>query len=168
MFGDPISNSQNRPTVRLDSVVTLQRGFDLPTSKRNENGSIPIFGSNGLLGYHDTSMAKDGVVTGRSGTIGQVYCVHGEYWPLNTSLFSIDTHGNNIDYLAYLLRYFDLTRFYNGTGVPTLNRNDVHRELIYDIPRDEQEHFVTFAKQSDKSKYLLHIAVGNNRNIMED
>ena len=163
MFGDPITNTQNRPVVRLDTVVTLQRGFDLPNTQRHEDGAIPIYGSNGLLGHHDSSMAKDGVVTGRSGTIGQVYCVHGAYWPLNTALFSIDTHGNNIDYLAYFLRYFDLTRFYNGTGVPTLNRNDVHKELVYTVPIDEQERFVRIAEQSDKSKFVG--ANRSNRNL---
>jgi type I restriction enzyme S subunit len=106
------------------------------------------------VGYHDVGMAKDGVVTGRSGTIGQVYCIRGEYWPLNTALFSMDTHGNNIVYLSYMLRYFDVTRFYNGTGVPTLNRNDVHKEKIYDIPVEEQERFARFAEQSNKSKFV--------------
>ena len=160
MFGDPIYNSQGRKQVRFEEVVTLQRGYDLPTSKRVEGGQYPIYGSNGLVGYHDVPMAKDGIVTGRSGTIGEVFCVHGDYWPLNTSLFSIDTHGNDIDYLSYLVRYFDVRRFFNGSGVPTLNRNDVHKEMIIEVPLEEQKMFTEFVRQSDKSKFVV-----SNRNL---
>ena len=154
MFGNPLTNSQNRQLKPFIEVVTLHRGYDLPDSKRNQSGIIPIYGANGLVGYHDVSMAKDGVVTGRSGAIGEVYAVEGDYWPLNTALFSIDTHGNNVIYLQYLLKYFDIKRFGTGTGVPTLNRNDVHKEQIYDVPVPDQLKFTSLVKQADKSKYL--------------
>ena len=161
MFGDPINNSQGRKQVRFDEVVTLQRGYDLPTSKRIDSGKYPVYGSNGFVGYHAVPMAKDGIVTGRSGTIGEVFCIHGDYWPLNTALFSIDTHGNDIDYLSYLVRYFDLRRFFNGSGVPTLNRNDVHKEMIIDVPLEEQKIFTEFVYQSDKSKFELEKALSD-------
>src|ERR1017187_5995116 len=35
----------------LGKALTLQRGFDLPTQERRE-GSIPIYGSTGITGYH--------------------------------------------------------------------------------------------------------------------
>ena len=159
MFGDPKTNSHQRPTVRFDNVVTLQRGFDLPEKKRNSEGNIPIYGSNGILGYHDKAMAHDGIVTGRSGTMGEVFCITGDYWPLNTTLFSKDTHGNNIEYLCYLMRYFDVSRFCTGTGVPTLNRNEVHAQQIYDIKIDEQNKFIAIAEQADKSKSVCRQAI---------
>ena len=154
MFGDPITNSKGRKQKPFIEVVTLHRGYDLPEGKRVQSGSIPIYGANGFLGYHDCAMAEDGIVTGRSGAIGEVYEVPGPYWPLNTALFSIETHGNNITYLTYLLRFFDIKRFGTGTGVPTLNRNDVHKEMIYDVELTEQSAFEKIAKQADKSKYL--------------
>ena len=153
MFGDPITNSKGRKQKPFIEVVTLHRGYDLPEGKRVQSGSIPIYGANGFLGYHDCAMAKDGIVTGRSGAIGEVYEVPGPYWPLNTALFSIDTHGNNITYLTYLLRFFDIKRFGTGTGVPTLNRNDVHKEMICDVELTEQSAFEKIAKQADKSKF---------------
>ena len=168
MFGNPITNPQNRPLTRFDNVITLQRGFDLPDSSRKSNGIYPVYGSNGLIGYHDIPMAKNGIVTGRSGTIGQVYTIHGDYWPLNTTLFSIDTHGNNIVYLGTLLQCFDLTRFFSGTGVPTLNRNDVHKELIYDVPIEQQIAFSTYAEQCDKLKFEAEERLDSLRNEREE
>lgn len=39
------------PVRTLSELVTLQRGIDLPTSKRSE-GDVPIMGSFGITGYH--------------------------------------------------------------------------------------------------------------------
>jgi len=156
LFGDPIRNTQNRPTTDFINVVKMQRGFDLPVQDRQQDGDIPVFGSNGALDRHNVAKVQGGgVITGRSGTIGKVYYTEGDYWPLNTSLFSVDTHGNNIIYLAYLLQMYDLSRFTEGTGVPTLNRNKFHNKPIIDVPLNEQEQFATFVKQTDKSKLSI-------------
>ena len=112
MFGDPIRNTHNRHTTEFSNVVKMQRGFDLPVQARQRYGNIPVYGSNGVLDYHNVAKIQGGgVITGRSGTIGKVFYTEGDYWPLNTSLFSVDTHGNNVIYLAYLLQMFDLSRF---------------------------------------------------------
>ena len=156
LFGDPIRNTQNRPTTDFINIVKLQRGFDLPVQDRQQDGDIPVFGSNGALDRHNVAKVQGGgVITGRSGTIGRVYYTEGDYWPLNTSLFSVDTHGNNIIYLAYLLQMYDLSRFTEGTGVPTLNRNKFHNKPIIDVPLSEQELFASFVKQTDKSKLAI-------------
>jgi len=153
LFGNPIYNTHNRPTTEFINVVKMQRGFDLPVQDRQQDGTVPVYGSNGVLDHHDVAKIQGGgVITGRSGTIGKVFYTEGDYWPLNTSLFSVDTHGNNVIYLAYLLELFDLTRFVEGTGVPTLNRNMFHTKQIIDVGIDEQNQFAAFVKQVDKSK----------------
>ena len=160
LFGDPIRNTQNRPTTDFINVVKMQRGFDLPVQDRQQDGDIPVFGSNGALDRHNVAKVQGGgVITGRSGTIGKVYYTEGDYWPLNTSLFSVDTHGNNIIYLAYLLQMYDLSRFTEGTGVPTLNRNKFHDKPIIDVPLNEQEQFAVFVKQTDKSKLAIQASL---------
>ncbi len=160
LFGDPIRNTQDRPTTDFINVVKMQRGFDLPVQDRQQDGDIPVFGSNGALDRHNVAKVQGGgVITGRSGTIGKVYYTEGDYWPLNTSLFSVDTHGNSIIYLAYLLQMYDLSRFTEGTGVPTLNRNKFHDKPIIDVPLNEQEQFGVFVKQTDKSKFDIQQSI---------
>ena len=79
--------------VRLGDVATLQRGIDLPEADRIA-GEIPVYGSNGLLGHHNSSpIDGPGVITGRSGSIGIVYYSETAYWPLNTTLYVKDFHG---------------------------------------------------------------------------
>jgi len=153
MFGDPITNPQKRePLVRLDDIVVLQRGFDLSKKNRNSEGEVPLFGSNGIVDFHDESKIEKGIITGRSGTIGKVYYSNQPFFPLNTTLFSKDTKDNNIIFLAFLLRFFRLERFSQGAGVPTLNRNIVHKEKIYKIDKKEQDKFATIVQQVEESK----------------
>ena len=160
LFGDPIKNTQHRPTTAFVNVVTMQRGFDLPVQDREQSGNIPVYGSNGVLDHHNQAkVCNGGVITGRSGTIGKVFYTKGAYWHLNTTLFSVDTHENNIIYLAHLLRMFNLARFTEGTGVPTLNRNKFHSAPIIDVPIDEQNQFAAFVEQTDKSKVVVQKAL---------
>ena len=168
MFGDPIRNTQKRPTTELINVVKMQRGFDLPVQDRQQDGNIPVYGANGALDLHNIAKVQGGgIITGRSGTIGKVFYTEGDYWPLNTSLFSVDTHGNNVIYLAYLLNLFDLTRFVEGTGVPTLNRNMFHNKQIINVSLDEQKQFADFVKQVDKSKVAVQKALDETQLLFE-
>ena len=146
-------NTLNFPTKKVIEVIKLQRGFDLPINQRNRKGNISVFGANGILGFHDEAKKNFGIITGRSGTLGEVYISEKPFWPLNTTLFSIDTYENNIIYLKYLLIFYDLKRFSSGTGVPTLNRNILHDKEIISVPIELQNKFADFVKQVDKSKF---------------
>jgi type I restriction enzyme, S subunit len=68
-------------------IAPLQRGFDLPKSQMKV-GAYPVVMSNGVNGYHYDFKAKaPGVVTGRSGTIGNIHYIDVDYWPHNTALW---------------------------------------------------------------------------------
>lgn len=124
---------------KLVEVATLQRGFDLPTQDRIR-GEFPIVSSSGISDTHHENIVKGpGVVTGRSGSIGNVFFIEEDFWPLNTVLYVKDFHGNDPRFIYYLLNKFDLKRFASGAGVPTLNRNFVHNELVSVPPLPEQQ-----------------------------
>ena len=114
----------------LIDVATLQRGFDLPKKERTP-GQYPLVTSSGVTDTHNQAKVKGpGVVTGRSGSIGNVFYIDQDFWPLNTALYIKNFHKNNQRFIWYLLQLFDLNRFSSGTGVPTLNRNHVHSESV--------------------------------------
>ena len=124
--------------VPLGEVTTLQRGADLPIQDRIP-GSVPVYGSNGVLGTHGHALhSGPGVITGRSGSIGAVYFSLGAYWPLNTTLYVRDFHGNSERFAYYLLSWLQLERFAASTGVPSLNRNFVHPYPVAVPPLSEQ------------------------------
>ncbi len=130
---------------RLDDVLVLQRGFDLPKSSRME-GSVPIIAATGVTGFHnEAKVSAPGVVTGRSGTIGEVLYVQEDFWPLNTSLWVKDFPKSEPLYAFYLLSALDLKQFNSGAAVPTLNRNDVHGISVVVPPRELQRRFQEIA-----------------------
>lgn len=124
---------------KLKDIAPLQRGFDLPVSSIVD-GKFPVVFSNGINAWHNRFMVKGpGVVMGRSGTIGKISYVDEDYWPHNTSLWVTDFCGNYPKYVYYLFQTLTWDMYMSGSGVPTLNRNDVHEcELIIPADLDEQ------------------------------
>jgi len=112
--------------MNLGDFVTLQRGFDLPEAERR-SGRIPVVSSSGIFFHHDTIGARGpGVVTGRYGTIGKVFFINEDYWPLNTTLFVKDFHGNDPLFVSYFLKTIDFSSCSDKSSVPGVNRNDLH------------------------------------------
>ena len=126
---------------RLDDLLVLQRGFDLPKSARAD-GSVPIYAATGVTGFHDTAKVKPpGVVTGRSGSIGEVIYVQEDFWPLNTTLWAKEFPKSEPLYAYCRLSSLDLGKFNSGAAVPTLNRNDIHGLDVLVPPRKLQREF---------------------------
>jgi len=110
----------------LGDVVNLKRGYDLPERDRME-GEYPIVSSSGVTGSHNVAMVKGpGVVTGRYGTLGQVFYISGDFWPLNTSLYVQDFKGNHPLFIRYLLQTLDFGQRSGAAAVPGVNRNALH------------------------------------------
>lgn len=123
---------------RLEKVAPLQRGFDLP-SHEIQPGDIPVVYSNGILNFHNQAMAKaPGLVTGRSGTIGKFHFIEEDYWPHNTSLWVTSFNSNHPKFIYYLYQTIGIERFATGSGVPTLNRNNVHAQQVL-LPPSKKE-----------------------------
>ena len=137
------------------NLATLHRGYDLPVQERIE-GSIPIIGSNGIVGHHNVAKVKaPGVVTGRSGSIGISYYVDVDYWPLNTGLYVSDFNNNNPLFVHYYFESFDFKKYAAGVSVPTLNRNLVHSVKIA-IPMKEEQVEIAKVLGSIDKKYSFH------------
>jgi len=123
----------------LGDFITLKRGYDLPQRLR-ENGSIPIYSSSGISGFHSQSKVNPpGVVTGRYGSIGQVFFCEEAYWPLNTTLYVQNFKGNDPLFTYYFLQKFNWHKFNDKSAVPGVNRNDLHAELVQTPPLEEQK-----------------------------
>ncbi|EPY6886088.1 restriction endonuclease subunit S [Klebsiella quasipneumoniae] len=114
----------------LGDFIELKRGYDLPKSTRNE-GSIPIISSSGFTDFHDKPMVKGpGVVTGRYGTIGEVFYSEEDFWPLNTTLYVVDFKGNDPLFVYYLLQTISYADYTDKAAVPGVNRNHLHKAKV--------------------------------------
>jgi len=152
-------------TLKLKDIAPLQRGFDLPTSQLKK-GDYPVVYSNGVMSYHAEFMAKGpGVITGRSGTIGNVHYVLGNYWPHNTTLWVTSFINSYPKYVYYLYQSVKFERFGTGSGVPTLNRNDIHSLKIPLPPLPEQKAIATTLSNIDNLITALDKLIGKKRDI---
>jgi type I restriction enzyme S subunit len=111
---------------RLDELMILQRGFDLPKTQIEE-GPYPVVCAGGVIGKHNKFMAKGpGITTGRSGVIGKVFFIQEDFWPHNTSLWVREFKISKPHHAFFTLQNLDLNVFNAGSAVATLNRNHIH------------------------------------------
>ena len=114
----------------LGNVMTLKRGYDLPQRERRP-GSVPLVSSSGVIGHHSESkVSGPGVVTGRYGTLGQVFYIPEDFWPHNTALYVQDFKGNDPRFVSYLLGSLDFSSYSDKAAVPGLNRNHLHEAPV--------------------------------------
>jgi type I restriction enzyme, S subunit len=131
---------------QLRWTVMFQRGHDLPTDKR-EDGEVPVVTSSGISSTHSKAVAQSpGIVTGRYGTIGQFHLITENYWPLNTTLYSIKLYENNPRFLQYMLSHMSPLFLLNAvkSAVPGIDRNDIHPIRTAVPPTAEQEVIAEF------------------------
>ena len=122
----------------LGHVIELKRGYDLPQRERMP-GRVPVVSSSGLTDHHsEIKVRGPGVVTGRYGTLGQVFFIPNDFWPLNTTLYVRDFKGHDPQFISYFLRNLDFSAYSDKAAVPGLNRNHLHQEIVH-IPTDVRE-----------------------------
>lgn len=148
--------ASDRVVTTLGEVLTLKRGYDLPASDRR-HGDYPIVSSSGISGSHDEAKAKaPGVITGRYGTIGELYYVDQDYWPLNTALYVKDFKGNVPRYIYYFLHSVIFSQFSDKSSVPGINRNHLHAiEISFEKNTDVQRAVVKILGDLDDKIDLL-------------
>ena len=78
------------------------------------------------------------MITGRYGTLGKVYFVPEDFWPLNTTLYVRDFKGNDPRFIAYFLSELDFSAYSDKAAVPGLNRNHLHEAPVRVPPLTEQ------------------------------
>lgn len=141
----------------LGERINLKRGYDLPNNDRII-GDVPIFSSSGLSGFHNQPMSNaPGVITGRYGTIGEVFFSNEPFWPLNTTLYIQDFKGNEPKFVFYYLKQLDWEKYSDKSAVPGVNRNDVHKEIIkFPASLEEQKAIATILSSLDDKIDLLH------------
>ncbi|WP_375560193.1 restriction endonuclease subunit S [Bernardetia sp. OM2101] len=151
----------------IKEIAPLQRGFDLP-NRELVTGIYPVVYSNGIVNYHNKFQAQSpGIVTGRSGTIGKVTYVEENYWPHNTALWVTNFNNNDSKYIYYLFLKIKLERFATGSGVPTLNRNDVHDFQIPIPPLKEQKAIANALSDADVYISSLEELIQKKQNIKQ-
>ena len=109
--------------VKLGEIISLEYGKGL-SEKERKGGKFAVYGSNGIIGYHTSSLVKGpGIIVGRKGSIGEVCMSEIDFWPIDTSYFVVLKQDLNLKWVYYLLTTLNLSKLNTATGIPGLNRD---------------------------------------------
>ena len=109
--------------MKLNDISILKNG---KKCKYDEDGQIPIYGSNGVIGYTDKSNSrKNSIVIGRVGAnAGSVFFSSQDHWVSDNAIsVTPDTDKVNPHYLYYVLVKLNLNRLVEGSAQPLLNQS---------------------------------------------
>ena len=120
--------------AKFGEIYELAYGKSLTKAARNTDGDFPVYGSNGIVGHHDTFLVEGPVlVVGRKGAAGAVSFSVNPCWPIDTTYYVRDSEHIDIRFSFYLLTSLRLNQFDRSTAIPGLNRDDAY-ELVVDLP----------------------------------
>lgn len=133
--------------VHLGDILVFEYGDGLPKSKRAENAKYPVYGSNGIVGYHDEFLIdKPGIIVGRKGSCGALNLCLEPFWPTDVSYYIIPPEGIDLKFAFILLKSLNLERL--GKGIkPGLNRNEAYQLVTSLPPYNEQRRIVAKVDQ---------------------
>ena len=112
----------------MGRLMSLEYGASLPEHSRRP-GSIPVMGSNGVVGYHDKALVTGpAIVIGRKGSVGEVNWVDKDCCPIDTTYYveNKQPSSSSMQFLYRLLQCSKLNQRGDPGAVPGLNRNAVH------------------------------------------
>ena len=111
-------------------------GKGLPEAKR-VSGDIPVYGSNGIIGYHNEPLTHGPtVVVGRKGTIGTVRLSQVPCWPIDTTFFIEFEDLDEARFIYYVLNNVGLEQMNSDSAVPGLNRDAAHAKEL-SLPNED-------------------------------
>ena len=138
--------------MKLGDAIELPYGKGLKADIRIE-GKVPVFGSGGLVGYHNQSLVKGpGIIVGRKGNVGSVFWSDDDFYPIDT-VFYVQTQVS----LYYIFCNLQTQNFINNdAAVPGLNRNQAYSLSFILPPKNILDKFDQFVAPIFQQTRTLH------------
>lgn len=153
----PISDNDKRfelpkgwEWVRLQKIIQISSGNGLTSSQMDSNGNIPVFGGNGINGYHNVgNVTKPTLVIGRVGFYcGSVHITPNSAWVTDNAFITTFSEENiDIDFLYYLLKGTNLKENENATAQPVISGRKIYPIVVPLPPLEEQKRIVKKIEQ---------------------
>ena len=125
--------------VRLKWITKLNYGESLKNEFR-EAGTIPVYGSNGIVGNHQIAISDAPcIIVGRKGSYGKLNFSNEKCFPIDTTYYIDSTAtDNDIRLLYYAMLLLNLDSFSKDSAVPGLSRDEAYYKCLPLQPKLEQ------------------------------
>jgi possible restriction modification system DNA specificity subunit (fragment) len=154
MFGDPVVNEKGWEVKKFGDLFKLKSGDGL-SSKDFKTGIYPVYGGNGISGYHNSfNMKGCYIIIGRVGVYcGNVRKVEGEFW-LTDNAFRLIYKENeqNPFFILYLLNILDLHQYANAAAQPVISNLTLKSINVPLPPLSLQQSFAHKIEQIERQK----------------
>lgn len=139
----PFEIPENWSWCRLGDLISITSGENL-TSKQMLNGEIPVYGGNGVTGYHSkANVFEETIVIGRVGYYcGSIHLTPSQAWVTDNAFITQYSKLLNRDFLIILLTALNLGKCYNATAQPVVSGKRIYPLLIALPPIKEQQRIV--------------------------
>ena len=118
----------------LSDLLTVKYGKD---HKHLLDGSIPLYGSGGIMRYVEKSLySKVSVLIPRKGTLSNVMYVDEPFWSVDTMFYTEIHKPFAAKFIYYFVKSKDLAGMDTGSAVPSMSSEIIH-SMQLDIPDDE-------------------------------
>lgn len=155
--------------MKLKWVSELKYGNSLSDDKRIP-GDIPVYGSNGIVGYHNKSLThKPAIIIGRKGSFGKLNFSNEECFPIDTTFYIDGTATkNNLKWLYYALSILKLDSISKDSAVPGLNREDAYKKALSVPPLSEQNKIADYLERENKRTDLAISKIQTEIDLLQE
>ena len=156
----PLGNiPQGWEVKKLGDILELNYGKALKQEDRS-GGAVPVFGSSGVVGQHDTVLVKGpGIIVGRKGNVGSVFWCTDDFYVIDTAYFV--TSSLPLRYLFYVLPTLNFIN--SDAAVPGLSRNQAYTLEILVPPTAILQKFCSLADTFERQASTLQRQIQNLR-----
>lgn len=147
---------------KLSDLATIKYGKN-QKKVVSELGTIPIYGTGGLMGYATNFLYdQPSVLIGRKGTISKVRFVTHPFWTVDTLFYTIINEKIiRPHYFYYLMTQVDLLKLNEGTTISSL-RTETLNKITLKVPNlDEQDNILSVLEPIDE-KIELNEKINKN------
>lgn len=153
MFGNPLINPKQLPKIKLGKIFTLSSGKFLPAKEMADNGNYPVYGGNGINGYHNEYLFEEPkLCIGRVGV--KCGCVHETTkfsWITDNALY-INNYLKPINqtYLKEALNQINLNQYAKRAAQPVISQSTIYQQYILEPDDPLQKQFAQKAQEIEE------------------
>lgn len=142
----------------LSDIIIFKNGKKKPDTE----GTFPVYGGNGILGYVNDYNLSKGIAIGRVGVYcGSVYYSRKECWISDNAIQAINRDNSDLIYDYYLLKSLRLNERRIGTSQPLLTQEILNR-IVINCPDIMQQRKIAAVLSAIDNKIELNTAINEN------
>lgn len=144
MFGDPVSNPKGWKKKPLGDLIKVSSGNGLTSIEMKKNGKYPVYGGNGVNGYHNEYMFEDTqLVIGRVGVYcGSIHLTQPKSWVTDNALYVKEYKQElDINFLAESLKQANLNQYAGKAAQPLISGSRIYPVEFIVPPISKQKEF---------------------------